>query len=230
MAEYRDELAAAQARNAALERELAQAREEVAAAKGESKALVLQSKRVHLAERRKPGLIGAPPKIELSEVYKGTLSDAAIGEIVDFIRAIQKDLGTVSRLEGSLVWKSSRRRVTRALDATVQTMIHITSRDGEVIVRMEEDLAESQHASRMLAVLGGTLGSFFSGMALAINLGAPFLPLAVAPLAGALWIARRKYRSFYRHRDLGAHEFFAELIAFVRERVEKDDLSGATTE
>jgi hypothetical protein len=216
---YRDDLEAAQARIAELERRLAEAQGELRADRERrSQALVLAD-RGALAARgdqrdTSPATrwLGAPVRLALSRRVDGELPESAHTEIVELVRERVSEIGSVSRLEGSLAWTSSANPRTTGPFINVT----VTSRDGAIAIRVEERLGNL--AGAIYGGIGGGVGGGGLGLPVmaAVFLG-PVGALAIPAWLGGWWLALRGIYKRVAHgraeRLQALADELAELIA-----------------
>jgi hypothetical protein len=218
---YRDDLEAAQARIADLERQLALVRAELEASREQrSQALVL-AERGALAARgdtreRSPATrwLGAPVRLAFSRRVSGELPTSAHIEIIELVRERVGEVGAVSQLEGSLAWTTTanQRGVGPFITVTV------TSRDGATAIRVEERLGNL--AGAVYGGIGGGVGGGALGLPImaAVFLG-PVGALAIPAWLGGWWLGVRAiYRRAARQRAERLQALTEELAAVVDRR------------
>jgi len=202
---YRDDLEAAQARIDDLERQLAEARSELDGRRQErSQALVL-AERGALAARGDPRpsssasrWLGGPVRLAFSRTVDGELPDSAHIEVVELIRERVGEVGTVSRLEGSLAWTSTANQKSVGPFVSVT----VTSRRGQTTIRIEERLG--QLAGAIYGGIGGGIGGGAIVLPVLIAVAAPPLgALAIPVWLGGWWAG---LRSIYRRVARGRAE------------------------
>lgn len=200
-APYRDDRDADQARIAALEGELASAKDRIAELEGKrSQALVLAS-RGELAVTGKPSAgaarwLGAPLQLELQRTWERAFPVDRFEELIDPIREETRDTGRVELLKSSLTWSSSAAERGIGPFYTVRITVRGTTTKLEASDRL------GQLAGVTYGAIGGGVGGGMLALpifaAIAIN---PLLtPVFIAGWVGGWWTGMRKLFKRGAHR------------------------------
>lgn len=195
---YRDDLDASQARVAALEAELAEARAEIDKLEGKapSQALVkvgdqalATSRAAHPTSSK---WLGAPANLKLVREVPGEVPESAYSELVETIRRALRNVGTVSVLPGSLAWSAN----TPGNGVGPFVDVYFTIRDGKTSIHIDEKLSN-------------LAGGIFGGVGGGVGVGGLMAPIAtmwitplLVPFAIPLWLGGTYYacRKIYRNR------------------------------
>jgi hypothetical protein len=172
-APYRDDREADQARIAALERELAQAKDRVAELEQHrSQALVLTSSSA-LSKQGKPTLgtriAGAPLQLELERTFDATFPTDKLEDLVGIIRSVAKERGHTELLRSSMAWSS----ITGARATGPQMTVTVTIRDGTTQLVVGDRLG--QLAGALYGGVGGGVGGGAIMLPILASVGAPYL-------------------------------------------------------
>lgn len=221
---YRDDLDAAHARVASLERELSEARAELN--KAESTALVPagDTSLATTGEESTAAMrwLGAPTKLELTRVVEGEIPDSSHTELVECIRVAMGNVGTTTVLPGSLAWAAISHQGGMGPFAN----IYITYRDGQTAIRADEKM-------------GNLAGGIFGGIGGGVGGGGIMAPIAAAwitplllpitiPLwlGGTYWACRRFYKKGVAKRHAKLETLIDELAAIALEHIERAKLEA----
>jgi hypothetical protein len=207
---YRDELEAAQARCQALERELADARREIAELEGESAALVPVGDTA-LATSQPPD---KPERfVRFERTLPGRLSEESLAEIAEHLsESTEYPTSELTALVGSVLWKGS--------SGSYVHTARVSSRRGEVVVRMEADVAAMAVGAGFVGLVGG---GATSGLIGALGAASALFPpaLALVPLVPITWWAKRRlHRRWYRKQVERSRRRFEEVVALVEKLIE----------
>lgn len=218
---YRDDLDASQARVTALEAELAEARARIDQLEGkpESQALVKVGEQALAASRTEhPGAskwLGAPTSIKLTRALAGEVPESAFAELIETIRRIVRNMGTVSVLPGSLAWSAN--SPGNGVGPFVD--VYFAIRDGKTTIHIDEKL--SNLAGGIFGGLGGGLG--FGGMMAPIStiwIAPVLVPIAIPVWLGGVYAACRKlYRNRARARAGKMQTLLEELVEICERRI-----------
>lgn len=209
---YRDELDAAQRRADALERQLAETRQELALVKRDAPGLVRGGQ--DALDRAAPPAtasrrwLGAPLALSFERVVEGELPESAYGEIVDAIHMHLGQTGTFTTIKGSFSWNS----LGSQKNTLAFTNVYISSRRGKTTVRVEQQLGNL--AGALYGGVGGGVGGGAIMAPLAPVFFAPWLVAITVPawLAGWYWGLRRMYRGSARKRAIKLEKLIDELV------------------
>jgi len=208
---YRDDREADQARIAALERELAHAKDKLAVLEGrQAQALVLASQGALMAGPPTAAArwFGAPGTLSLSRRFAGAFPVDRFEELVERIREIARDPGRTELLRSSLTWFASRGEKSPGPFRVVT----VTVRDGNTTLTVSDRL--SGLAGAIYGGVGGGVGG--GGLCL------PMLAAAAVPVLAPVFIlgwfggvflgARAIYKRAARRRAVALQQLFDALV------------------
>jgi serine/threonine protein kinase len=147
--------------------------------------------------------LDGPTRIAIERVVEGELPDSEYSTLVDEIRFLLKNGGTVSQLGRSFSWSPSRSQtVPRDLEVVV------TVRGGKTRITMLENLTNL--AGGIFGGICGGMGGGGNGIVIGVTMGAlhlnPLFLIGAIPawLAASYYTARRVYRhqSDKRYREI----------------------------
>lgn len=196
-APYRDDRDADQARIAALEAELASAKNRIVDLEGKrSQALVLAS-RGALAASGKPRSpaakwLGAPLRLELVRTWEQAFPVDRFEELIDPIRDQTRDNGRIELLKSSLTWTSSSAERGAGPFLTVRVTVRGTTTKLEVTDRLGQ-LAGVTYGAIGGGVGGGTIALPIFG---ALAISPVLIPVFVVGWVGG-WLAGM--RKVFKH-------------------------------
>jgi hypothetical protein len=207
---YRDDRDADQARIAALEHELAQARTKLAAAEGrQSQALVLAT-RGALTTGERPSAAArlfGPGTLQLARRFDGAFPTDHFEELIERIREISRDPGRTELLRSSLTWFASRGEKSGG----PHRIVTVTVRDGVTTLTVTDRL-------------GGLAGAIYGGVGGGVGGGGLSLPIMAASavpvlapvfilgwLGGVFLGAREIYLRSVRRRAVTLQQLFDAL-------------------
>ena len=194
---YRNDRDADQARIAALEGDLADARYRIAELEGRREhALVLASPQAlaRAGGRVKMPWYGAPLRLELRRTFEGAFPVDQLEDLVELIRSITRDPGRTELLRSSMTWSAS----SRERGAGPFTIVTVSIREGRTTLTATDRLGAL--AGAIYGGLGGGLGG--GGMAVPLTaglaLGMPglFIPLVLGAWFGSVFFGTR---AVFRH-------------------------------
>lgn len=225
---YRDDLDASQARVAALEVELADARAHIDKLEGKepSQALVkvgdqalATSRAAHPTSSR---WLGAPSSIKLAREVDGEVPESAFAELIETIRRAVRNIGTVSVLPGSLAWSAN----TPGNGVGPFIDIYFSIRDGKTTIHIDEKLGNL--AGGIFGGLGGGLG--VGGLMAPIStmwITPLLVPFAIPVWLGGVYVACRKiYRNRARARADKLQVLLDQLVDICERRIAEHEAGG----
>jgi len=188
---YRDDVAAANARAEALQKELDDARAEIATLQGRDEALArLAQSGIQLSQRQAVAArwLGAPTRLSLTREIDHEISEDLYPELVDCIRRRLGNAGTVSTLKGSLTWTmmSQQRPIS----------VYVSSRHGKTTITIDQSLGTL--AGGIFGGIGGGVGGGMVGLTVAAAAAATplLIPVAILGWLGTVYgVCRRIYRN-----------------------------------
>lgn len=153
---YRDDREADQARIAALEAELASARERIAELEGRrDQALAIASGNALMpssrAGSRAERWLGAPLKLQMSRTFLRAYPIERLEELLPRVRAITDEIGTTELLRSSLTWRTS-----GGQRQTARTTVNVVVHDGMTTLTVSDSL--HQLAGALYGGIGGGMG------------------------------------------------------------------------
>ena len=215
---YRDDRDADQARIAALEHELARARDKLAAVEGrQSQALVLATRGALVAGARPSAAVRmfGPGTLQFTRRFDGAFPTDRFEELIERIREIASDPGRTELLRSSLTWFASRGEKSSG----PYRIVTVTVRDGVTALTVTERL-------------GGLLGAIYGGVGGGVGGGGLSLPImaavavpVLAPvfllgwLGGVFLGAREIYLRSARRRAVALQQLFDALVADIERAV-----------
>ena len=208
---YRDDRDADQARIAALEHELADARARLAAAEGrDAQALVRASAGGLVAAADAPGAAArwfGPVRLQLARRFDGEFPVARFEDLIDRIRELARDPGRSELLRSSLTWFSS----SGEKSLGPFRVITVTVRDGVTTLTASERLG--QLAGAIYGGVGGGVGGGGLALPLAASIAVPVLApvFMVGWLGGVFLGARALYRRAARRRAIALEQLHLAL-------------------
>jgi hypothetical protein len=208
---YRDDREADQARIAALEHELAQAKGKLAALEGrQSQALVLASQSALMAgpPSATARWFGAPGTLSLSRRFVGAFPVDRFEELIERIREITRDPGRTELLRSSLTWFASRGEKSTGPYRVVTT----TVRDGHTTLTVTDRLAGL--AGAIYGGVGGGVGGGGLSLPLLASAAVPVLaPVFILGWLGGVFLgARAIYKRAATKRAIGLQQLFDALV------------------
>lgn len=211
---YRDDRDADQARIAALEGELAAAKQRIGELEGKQSTALVRAGGGALAmgapsSRAATRWLGAPVRLELSRRFDAAFPIDKFEDLIDTIREATRDRGRVELLRSSMAWwASSSDRGTGPF-----TCVTVTVKDGATTLSVTDRLG--QLAGGLFGGLGGGLG----GGGIAAPLFASFAVPVLAPVffvgwfGGVYGLTRTIYKRAAKRRALALQSLFDLLEA-----------------
>ncbi len=210
---YRDDREADQARIAALEQELAAAREQLATLEGrQSQALVLASQSAlvpsgggSVAAR----WFGAPGHLQLARRFDGAFPTDRFEELIERIREVTRDPGRTELLKSSLTWFASRGEKSTG----PYRVVTVTVRDGSTTLTVTDRLAGL--AGAIYGGVGGGVGGGGLSLPILASTAVPVLaPVFLLGWLGGVFLgARAIYKRAARRRAVALQQLFDVLVA-----------------
>lgn len=212
-APYRDDRDADQARIAALQTELTQAKAKIDELEGKrSQALVLASS-TSLSAAGKPSagtrIAGAPMRLELTRKFDGLFPADKFEDLIERIRDITRDRGRTELMRSSFAWWSSASEKSTG----PFTSVTVTARDGATT------LVVSDRLGPLAGALYGGIGGGVGGGAIILPIFASVaMPLAI-PLIALGWFGgiyggtRALFKRAARKRAEALQQVFDALVA-----------------
>lgn len=210
---YRDDREADQARIAALEQELAAAREQLATLEGrQSQALVLASQGAlvpsgggSVAAR----WFGAPGHLQLARRFDGAFPTDRFEELIERIREVTRDPGRTELLKSSLTWFASRGEKSTG----PYRVVTVTVRDGSTTLTVTDRLAGL--AGAIYGGVGGGVGGGGLSLPILASTAVPVLApvFLIGWLGGVFLGARAIYKRAARRRAVALQQLFDVLVA-----------------
>jgi len=210
---YRDDREADQARIAALEQELAAAREQLATLEGrQSQALVLASQGAlvqsgggSIAAR----WFGAPGHLQLARRFDGAFPTDRFEELIERIREVTRDPGRTELLKSSLTWFASRGEKSTG----PYRVVTVTVRDGSTTLTVTDRLAGL--AGAIYGGVGGGVGGGGLSLPILASAAVPVLaPVFLLGWLGGVFLgARAIYKRAARRRAVALQQLFDVLVA-----------------
>ena len=208
---YRDDRDADQARIAALEGELAHAKQRIAELEGNrAQALVLASKSALAKSTASRRWLGAPTKLELARRFEGTYPLDHFEDLIETIREHTGDRGRTELLRSSFAWWPS----TSERGLQPFTSVTVTVKDGATTLTVADRL--SGLAGAIYGGGGGGVGGGLMMVPIGATIVAPYLaPVFFAGWFGAIYAGcRALYRRSARKR--------AERLQTLFDRLERE--------
>lgn len=210
---YRDDRDADRARIAALEAELARAKDRVLELEGNRiTALVKTTSGAHALTSRPSASttwLGAPLELELEREIDGAFPTDRFEDLVEPIRTIVRDPGRTEILKSSLTWSAS--TGPKALGPFL--MVTVSVRDGKTRLSVTDKLGNA--AGAIYGGIGGGVGGgtiivpLLAGMAIA----PVAVPIAlVAWLGGSFWGCRALFKRSAKKRATQMQKIFDTLV------------------
>ncbi|HEY4239797.1 MAG TPA: hypothetical protein VGM88_08275 [Kofleriaceae bacterium] len=213
---YRDDRDADQARIAALEQELAAAKERVAELQGQT-ALVKSSDGAQALVRAgaQQQWYGPQLKLRMTRRWDQGFPPDRFEEIVDRAREHTGDHGTTELLKTSLTWSMFPYYRGRGQNAGAARSIIVTSRDGATTLVAAESLANL--AGGIYGGFGGGVGGGGVMLPVTASLFMPVLaPVFVLTWFGSVFVAARAiYKRAAKRRAAALEELFLAIASFI---------------
>jgi len=212
---YRDDRDADQARIAALEAELAAARERVDELEGRREQALVLASPGELATRKGSAAhakrwLGAPLELEMIRTFDRAYPTDRLEDLVPVIREVSGEPGMVEVLRTSLTWRAMARQ-----GALTRTFVMIVVRDGKTTLTAGARL--HQQAGALFGGVGGGLGG--GGLILPITASAavPVLaPLFLLTWFGGIYLGTRTiFKRVARQRAELIQQLFDRLVAAI---------------
>lgn len=219
---YRDDRDADQARIAALEQELAEARDKLAALEGrQAQALVLASQGALVpggGSSAAARWFGAPGTLQLARRFDGAFPAERFEELVERIREITRDPGRSELLRASLTWFASRGEKSTGPFRVVT----VTVRDGSTTVTVTDRLAGL--AGAIYGGVGGGVGGGGLSLPLLASAAVPVLaPVFLLGWLGGVFLGTREiYKRAARRRAVALQQLFDALVADIERALAPD--------
>jgi tRNA A-37 threonylcarbamoyl transferase component Bud32 len=162
--------------------------------------------------------IGGPRRIVFERVVPGELPESEFAVVVDEIRHVLRNVGTVSQLGRSFSWTMG-----RTADDSRHLEVVVTVRAGRTRITVQEDLGRL--AGGVFGGICGGLGGGGLGPLVALSLKAAHLEPASLLLIIPAWlvavfgVARTTYRYTSGRREKEAQQLIERLDSLVRELV-----------
>jgi hypothetical protein len=222
---YRDDRDADQARIAALEGELADARGKLEELEGRrSQALVLARPAgalVAAGQRdRAETWLGAPLRLELTHVFDRALPSALFEDLLPPIREVTGDHGSTELLRSSFRWSGSPSASMNG--GRPATVVSVRVRDDRTELVVTERLGAI--AGALFGALGGGLGSVSSVGPILASVAVPVLaPVFILGWLGGIygttrWLYRRTARRHARRLQALFERLITEIDALLDNR------------
>ena len=215
---YRDDREADQARIAALEQELAEARAKVEVLEGrQSQALVLATKGALVRGGNDEAVakwFGAPGSLQFARRFDGAFPAERFEELIERIREITRDPGRTELLKSSLTWFASREKSTGP-----SRVVTVTVRDGVTTLTVTDRLTNL--AGAIYGGVGGGVGGGGLSLPILASTAVPFLaPVFILGwLGGAFLGARSIYKRAARRRAVALQQLFDTLVADIERAI-----------
>jgi len=208
---YRDDRDADQARIAALEQELAQARDKVAVLEGrQSQALVLASQGALVSGSGPRGAARwfGPGTLQLARRFDGAFPAERFEELIERIRTVTRDPGRTELLRSSLTWFASRGEKS----AGPYRVVTVTIRDGTTTLTVTDRLAGL--AGAIYGGVGGGVGGGGISLPIIASTALPFLaPVFILGWLGGVFLGTREiYKRAARRRAVALQQLFDALV------------------
>jgi hypothetical protein len=208
---YRDDRDADQARIAALEHELALARDKLAALEGrQSQALVLASQGALVPGGGAGGAARwfGPVTLQLARRFHGAFPTERFEELIERIREITRDPGRTELLRSSLTWFASRGEKSTGPFRVVT----VTIRDGTTTLTVTDRLAGL--AGAIYGGVGGGVGGGGLGLPIAASAAIPVLaPVFLLGWLGGVFLGTRAlYKRAAHRRAVALQQLFDALV------------------
>jgi len=210
---YRDDREADQARIAALEQELAAAREKLATLEGRrSQALVLTSQGALVPSGGSSAAarwFGAPGHLQLARRFDGAFPTDRFEELIERIREVTRDPGRTELLKSSLTWFASRGEKSTG----PYRVVTVTVRDGSTTLTVTDRLAGL--AGAIYGGVGGGVGGGGLSLPILASAAVPVLaPVFLLGWLGGVFLgARAIYKRAARRRAVALQQLFDVLVA-----------------
>lgn len=211
---YRDDRDADQARIAALERELAAARDKVAELEGkQSNALVLASQRALAPGGAQAGPTAitrwfGPGTLQLTRRFEGAFPIDRFEELIERIREVTRDPGRSELLRASLTWFASAGEKTTG----PHRVVTVTVRDGATTLTVTDRLGGL--AGAIYGGVGGGVGGGGLGLPILASITVPVLaPVFILGwLGGVFFGSRAIYLRAAKNRAIALQQLFDALV------------------
>jgi len=223
---YRDELEAAHQRVEDLERSLHDAKLEIARLKGETAAgsvLAADIRQSLTSWVTEPGdrsgrqrFFGAPFRLCWRREIDGMIGESAYASIVERVRDVAGNAGTISALKGSMTWTSYGPQGS----AAGLVNVCVTCSDGRTRLRVEE------HFGNWAGAIYGGIGGGVGGGGIMLPLSVAWVSPALVPFAVASWLGvvyllcRRIFRGRVVRRAQKLAALAEALVAVVQDVVQ----------
>ncbi|NVB78775.1 MAG: hypothetical protein HOV81_10305 [Kofleriaceae bacterium] len=214
---YRDDRDADQARIAALEGELAAAKDRIDELEGkQSQALVLASASALAARDSSPAAakwFGAPTRLELTRKFDGAFPVDKLEDLVDTIREHTRQRGRVELLRSSVTWAAERRGTGPF------TMVTVSVRDNVTTLLVSDELG--QLAGAVYGGVGGGVGGSLIVAPIFASIAMPMLtPVFVAGwLGGFFGLTRTIFKSAAKRRAIALQRVFDAVGAEIEKKL-----------
>jgi hypothetical protein len=209
---YRDDREADRARIAALEQELAVARDKLTALEGrQSQALAFASQGALVASRPSAAArwFGAPVSLQLARRFDGAYPTDRFEDLIERIREVTRDPGRTELLRSSLTWFASRGEKSSGPFRVVT----VTVRDGNTTLTVTDRLAGL--AGAIYGGVGGGVGGGGLSLPLLASAAVPVLtPVFLLGWLGGVFLGTRAiYQRAARRRAVALQQLFDSLVA-----------------
>jgi len=219
---YRDDREADQARIAALERELAAARDKLATLEGrQSQALVLASQGALVPSEGgsvAARWFGAPGNLRLARRFDGAFPTDRFEELIERIREVTRDPGRTELLKSSLTWFASRSEKSTG----PYRVVTVTVRDGSTTLTVTDRLAGL--AGAIYGGVGGGVGGGGLSLPILASAAVPVLaPVFLLGWLGGVFLgARAIYKRAAGRRAVALQQLFDVLVTDIERALAAD--------
>ena len=163
-------------------------------------------------------IIGGPTRVLFERVVEGELSDSDFTVMVEEIRVIMKEVGTVSQLGRSFSWT-----LNKGTQGTRNIEVAISVRNGRTRILIQENL--NNLIGAVFGGIGGGMGGGGMGPIMGILFGGNVLAPSAMAFVIPMWIglayatARTSYYYSVRRREKALGELADRLADLARELI-----------
>ena len=223
---YRDDRDADQARIAALERELGEARDKLAALEGRRTQALVLATRGALVPGARPSSAArmfGPGTLRLARRFDGAFPATRFEQLVERIRDLTGDPGRTEVLNASLTWFASR----GDRSSGPHRIVTVAVRDGATTLTVTDRLAG------LAGAIYGGVGGGVGGGGLSLPIMASTLVPVLAPVFVLGWLGgvflgtRALYLRLARRRAEELQQVFDALVGDIERALHADPVTGA---
>jgi hypothetical protein len=159
------------------------------------------------ARKKHSAFLGAPTRIIAETEIQGEPSESDLEDIVDDIRDVIGETGTIDKVGKTMVWRIERLYRQNQRDFAVR----VRTRRGRTRIVVEERLTPAALGLFLGLGLGGGIGPMGGYIAAFVKLGAVALVIPLVWIPLMLLLARTIFMAIAHRRERAAHKLMRKL-------------------